>query len=90
MDQSLHLFNDETIQAQQLLNIALLCLLNDGENRPSMARVVAMLQGEVDPGIVENDLALGRSNMKLPPSSLFSSQSELELSNISQCLKPVH
>jgi hypothetical protein len=90
VDQSLHLFNDETIQAQQLLNIALLCLLNDGENRPSMARVVAMLQGEVDPGIVENDLALGRSNMKLPPSSLFSSQSELELSNISQCLKPVH
>ncbi len=49
-----------------------------------MARVVAMLQGEVDPGIVERDLALGRSNMKLPPTSLFSSQSELELSNISQ------
>jgi hypothetical protein len=33
---------------------------------------------------VENDLALGRSNMKSPPSSLFSLQSELELSNISQ------
>ncbi|CAN5976136.1 unnamed protein product [Sphagnum jensenii] len=42
--------------------------------RPSMARVVAMLQGEVDSRIVENDLALGRSNMKLPPSSLFRSQ----------------
>ncbi|CAM6060888.1 unnamed protein product [Sphagnum tenellum] len=84
VDQNLHLLNDETIQAQQLLNITLLCLLNDGESRPSMARVVAMLQGEVDPGIVENDLALGRSNMKLPPSSLFSLQSELELSNISQ------
>jgi hypothetical protein len=84
VDQNLHLLNDETIQAQQLLNITLLCLLNDGERRPSMARVVAMLQGEVDPGIVERDLALGRSNMKLPPTSLFSSQSELELSNISQ------
>jgi hypothetical protein len=35
-------------------------LLNDGERRPSMARVVAMLQGEVNLGIVENDLALGR------------------------------
>ncbi len=84
VDQNLHLLNDETIQALQLLNITLLCLLNDGESRPSMARVVAMLQGEVDPAIVENDLALGRSNMKLPPSSLFSSQSELELSNFSQ------
>ncbi|KAH9552963.1 hypothetical protein CY35_09G095400 [Sphagnum magellanicum] len=84
MDQNLHLLNDETIQAQRLLNIALLCLLNDGERRPSMARVVAMLQGEVDSGIVENDLALGRSNMTLPPSSLFSLESELELSNISK------
>jgi serine/threonine protein kinase len=79
VDQNLHLLNDETIQAQRLLNITLLCLLNDGEKRPSMARVVAMLQGEVDSGIVENDLTLGRSNMKLPPSSLSSLESELEL-----------
>jgi hypothetical protein len=84
VDQNLHLLNDEAIQAQRLLNITLLCLLNDGVRRPSMARVVAMLQGEVDSGIVENDLALGRSNMKLPPSSLFSFESELELSNISE------
>ncbi|CAK9237255.1 unnamed protein product, partial [Sphagnum troendelagicum] len=47
VDQNLHLLNDETIQAQRLLNITLLCLLNDGEKRPSMARVVAMLQGEL-------------------------------------------
>ncbi|CAK9882199.1 unnamed protein product, partial [Sphagnum jensenii] len=46
VDQNLHLLNDETIQAQRLLNITLLCLLNDGEKRPSMARVVAMLQGD--------------------------------------------
>ncbi len=84
VDQNLHLLNDETIQAQRLLNITLLCLLNDGEKRPSMARVVAMLQGEVDSRIVENDLALGRFNMKLPSSSLPSLESELELSNISQ------
>ncbi len=84
MDQNLHLLNDEAIQAQRLLNITLLCLLNDGEKRPSMARVVAMLQGEVASEIVENDLALGRSNIKLPPSSLFSLKSELELSNISE------
>ncbi|KAH9553228.1 hypothetical protein CY35_09G108000, partial [Sphagnum magellanicum] len=31
VDQNLHLFNDEAIQAQRLLNITLLCLLNDGE-----------------------------------------------------------
>jgi hypothetical protein len=31
VDQTLHLCNDEMIQARQLLNIALLCLLNEGE-----------------------------------------------------------
>ncbi|CAM6061030.1 unnamed protein product, partial [Sphagnum tenellum] len=84
VDQNLHLLNDETIQAQRLLNITLLCLLNDGEKRPSMARVVAMLQGEVESEIVENDLALGRSSIKLPLSSLSSLESKLELSNISE------
>ncbi len=84
VDQNLHLLNDEAIQAQRLLNITLLCLLNDGEKRPSMAHVVAMLQGEVESEIVENDLALGRSNIKLPPSSLSSLESKLELSNISE------
>ncbi len=83
MDQNLHLLNDEATQAQRLLNITLLCLLNDGEKRPSMARVVAMLQGEVESDIVENDLALGRSSIKLPPSSVSSLESKLELSNIS-------
>jgi hypothetical protein len=87
VDQNLHLLNDEAIQAQRLLNITLLCLLNDGEKRPSMARVVAMLQGEVNLGIVENDLALGRSNIKLPPNSLSSSKFKLELSNISKGLE---
>ncbi|KAH9553240.1 hypothetical protein CY35_09G108700, partial [Sphagnum magellanicum] len=82
VDQNLHLLNDEAIQAQRLLNITLLCLLNDGEKQPSMARVVAMLQGEVESEIVENDLALGRSSIQLPPSSLSSLKSELEFSNI--------
>ncbi len=82
MDQNLHLLNDEAIQAQRLLNITLLCLLNDGEKRPSMARVVAMLQGEVESEIVENDLALGRSSIKLLLSSLSNLESKLEPSNI--------
>ncbi len=84
MDQNLHLLNDEAIQAQRLLNITLLCLLNDGKKRPFMARAMAMLQGEVESEIVENDLALGRSSIQLPPSSLSSLKSELELSNISE------
>jgi hypothetical protein len=82
VDQNLHLLNDEAIQAQRLLNITLLCLLNDGEKRPSTARVVAMLQGEVESEIMENDLALGRSSIKLPLSSLSNLESKLELSNI--------
>jgi hypothetical protein len=82
VDQNLHLLNDEAIQAQRLLNITLLCLLNDGEKRPSTARVVAMLQGEVESKIVENDLALGRSSIKLLLSSLSNLESKLEPSNI--------
>jgi len=76
VDQNLHLLNDEAIQAQRLLNMTFLCLLNDGEKWPSMAHVVAMLQGEVEVEIVENDLALR------PPGSLSSLESNLELSNI--------
>ncbi len=49
-----------------------------------MARVVAMLQGEVELEIMENDLALGRSSILLAPSSLSSLESKLELSNISE------
>ncbi|CAK9882195.1 unnamed protein product [Sphagnum jensenii] len=48
VDQTLHLCNDEMIQTQQLLNIVFLCLLNEGDKRPSVAHVVAMLQGEVE------------------------------------------
>jgi len=48
VDQTLHLCNDEMIQARQLLNIVLLSLLNEGEKQPSVAHVVAMLQGEVE------------------------------------------
>jgi hypothetical protein len=84
VDQNLHLLNDDAIQTQRLLNITILCLLNDGEKRPSMACVVAMLQGEVEVEIVENDLTLGISNINMPPSSLFSLESKLELSNVSK------
>ncbi len=63
VDHNLHLLNDEVIQTQQLLNIMLLCLLNDGDKQPSMAHVVAMLQGEVESKAMKNDLKLGRSTI---------------------------
>jgi len=44
-------------------------LLNDGEKQPFMVLVVAMLQRELEVEIMENDLTLGRSNIKLLPSS---------------------
>ncbi len=87
VDHSLHLLNDEIIQAQQLLNITLLCLLNDGDKQPSMAHVVAMLQGEVESKAMKNDLKLGRSTIESFKRSLLFTyvRSKLELSNITNC-----
>ncbi len=89
VDPNLHLLNDEVIQAQQLLNIMLLCLLNDGDKRPCMAHVVAMLQGEVESKVVKNDLKLGRSTIKSFKRSLLFTDvgSKLEVSNIFNCSK---
>jgi hypothetical protein len=42
------------------------------------------VKGEVEVEIVENYLTLGRSNINMPPSSLFSLESKLELSNVSE------
>ncbi|CAM6008848.1 unnamed protein product [Sphagnum balticum] len=80
IDQTLHLCNDEVIQARQLLNIALLCLLNEGEKRPSMAHVVAMLQGEVESERVENELKLGKSIIKSIETSFSNIRSTIEIS----------
>jgi len=87
VDQTLHLCNDEVIQAQQLLNIALLCLLNEGEKRPSMGHVVAMLQGEVEPECVENELKLGKSIMKSIKTSFSSIRSTFEISSTPEGLE---
>ncbi len=84
VDQTLHLCNDEMIQAQQLLNVALLCLLNEGEKRPSMARVVAMLQGEVESECVENELKLGKSISKSIKTSFSAIRSTIEISSTSE------
>jgi hypothetical protein len=81
VDQTLHLCSDEVIQTRQLLNIALLCLLNEGEKRPSMAHVVAMLQGEVESERVENELKLGKSIIKSFKTSFSTITSTIEISS---------
>ncbi|CAK9278303.1 unnamed protein product [Sphagnum jensenii] len=87
VDQTLHLCNDEMIQARQLLNIALLCLLNEGEKRPSMAHVVAMLQGEVELERVENELKLGKPVIKSIKTSFSTIRSTIKLSSTSEGLE---
>ncbi len=69
------------IQARQLLNITLLCLLNEGGKRPSMAYVVAMLQGEVESKCVENELKLRKSIIKSIKTSFFAIRSTIEISS---------
>ncbi len=87
VDQTLHLCNDEVIQAQQLLNIALLCLLNEGEKRPSMVDVLAMLQGEVESKCVETKFKLGKSLIKSIKTSFFAIRFTIEISSTSKGLE---
>lgn len=47
VDKTMSLEGDEDeLEVQRLINIALLCIQNVAEQRPSMERVVAMLQGD--------------------------------------------
>ncbi|KAG0504688.1 hypothetical protein M758_11G071100 [Ceratodon purpureus] len=46
VDPKLNLRDDERLEVQRLINIALLCVQNTAEQRPTMARVVAMLQND--------------------------------------------
>ncbi|KAG0561218.1 hypothetical protein KC19_9G046400 [Ceratodon purpureus] len=48
VDPTLVLQDDEKPQVQRLINTALLCVQHTGERRPSIARVVSMLQGDAD------------------------------------------
>jgi len=54
----LHLHIHEEIEAQRVIKIALCCSQLDPERRPSMARVVAMLQGDIDIEIVPSEKQL--------------------------------
>jgi len=52
VDSTLDLQDDQKLGVQRLINIALLCLQNDEQQRPTMARVVAMLQGDTESEVV--------------------------------------
>lgn len=45
VDCTMSLQDDEKLEVHRLINIALLCIRNEAEQRPSMERVDAMLQG---------------------------------------------
>ncbi|KAG0561582.1 hypothetical protein KC19_9G075500 [Ceratodon purpureus] len=51
---TLSLQDDEKPQVQRLINTALLCIQHTGEQKPSIARVVSMLQGDADLEVVVN------------------------------------
>jgi hypothetical protein len=46
VDRTMSLQDEEKLEVHRLINIALLCIQNEAEQRPSMERVVAMLQGD--------------------------------------------
>jgi len=64
MDCTLGLHNNEMKEALHVVKIALLCLQLEPNNRPTMARVVAMLQGEAEiiEIVLDNNLEIESMN----------------------------
>lgn len=52
VDPTLIFQDDEKPEMQRLINIALLCTQHEAEQRPAMARVVAMLQNDTQSEVV--------------------------------------
>ena len=52
VDPTLILQDDERAEVLRLINIALLCSQDEAEQRPTMARVVAMLQHDTESEVV--------------------------------------
>jgi hypothetical protein len=86
VDCTLELHNDEMKEALKVVKIALLCLQQDPDNRPTMARVVALLQGEAEiMEIVLNDNLEIESMNKVDENTLLSSK--ITFSSNSQCFE---
>lgn len=52
VDRTMSLRDEEKVEVLRVMNIALLCIQNEAEERPSMERVVVMLQGESEAEVV--------------------------------------
>ncbi|KAG0624024.1 hypothetical protein M758_3G218400 [Ceratodon purpureus] len=48
VDPTLHLTEDETRDVQRVINVCLLCINNASEKRPTMARIVSILQSDTE------------------------------------------
>lgn len=64
--------DEEKVEVHRVINIALLCIQNEAEERPSMERVVAMLQGESEAEVVA--LKPGNEEILLETMRLFASR----------------
>nr|PNR26577.1 hypothetical protein PHYPA_030058 [Physcomitrium patens] len=52
VDRTMSLRDEEKVEVLRVMNIAVLCIQNEAEERPSVKRVVAMLQGESEAEVV--------------------------------------
>jgi len=48
VDPTLHISDEELRDVQRVINVCLLCISNAVERRPSMARIVSILQGDTE------------------------------------------
>jgi len=48
VDPTLHLTDDDVRDVQRVINVCLLCIQNAPEKRPSMARIVSILQSDTE------------------------------------------
>lgn len=81
VDPNLHLQGNAVVTIQQANNVALLCLLPEGKRRPSLARVVTFLLGEVKAEVIERVLKAGKSDKSYKNLLAFAS-SEFGLATI--------
>ncbi|KAG0615338.1 hypothetical protein M758_5G033200 [Ceratodon purpureus] len=81
VDPRLILQDEEKVEVQRLINIALLCSQDAAEKRPTMARVVAMLQHDTESEVVV--LTSGKKERQLNSLQLLSLGKE-ELTSVSE------
>jgi predicted O-linked N-acetylglucosamine transferase (SPINDLY family) len=83
VDCTLGLHNDEMKEALRVVKIALLCLQLEPNNRPTMARVVAMLQGEAEiiEIVLDNNLEIENMNKICENTFLSSTINSSSISN---------